>query len=109
MATSKDLLLAILALDSYNRGYNVGIGGLSQDPGTKIGNATVGKNAQTDLSPGTAQAAGFYAVSYTLTSGETVISYRGTDNPISLSNLNPWSDGITVTVTELINSPLLLH
>ena len=28
MAISKDLLLAILSMDSYNRGYNQGINGL---------------------------------------------------------------------------------
>jgi len=45
MAISNDLYMAILAMDSYNRGYNAGI----KDPnatadqgllGTQIGNAT---------------------------------------------------------------------
>jgi hypothetical protein len=39
MKTSKDLFLAILSLDSYNRGYGVNINGL--DARGLIGNATI--------------------------------------------------------------------
>lgn len=89
MTVSKDLLLAILSMDSYNRGYGAGVGGLSSDAGTQVGTATIGLDAED--STGIAESAGFYAVSYDTSYG-TVISYRGTDNPISLANLNPWSD-----------------
>ncbi|WP_143523841.1 hypothetical protein [Rhizobium rhizosphaerae] len=51
MTVSNDLLMAILAMDSYNRGYNPGIDdGISESEGqadglggagSKIGNATV--------------------------------------------------------------------
>ena len=41
MATSRDLFLSILALDSYNRGYNPGLTGLSDAIGTQIGGATL--------------------------------------------------------------------
>lgn len=76
MAISNDLFLAILAMDSYNRGYNAGLG----DPqtgltGTQIGTATV----RTDALPSGYQAASFFAQAYTLSNGQTVISYRGTD------------------------------
>jgi hypothetical protein len=87
MAISPELMLAILAMDSYNRGYNNGIGpkdiglGLA---GSQIGNATVNR-----IEGGTAaQAASFFAISYSFGTGndvplaqrgKTVISYRGTD------------------------------
>ncbi|TAG15016.1 MAG: hypothetical protein EAZ40_13925 [Rhodobacterales bacterium] len=79
--TEKDLFLAILAMDSYNRGYDAGIkDGGDNDPdgigefGSQIGNASVMAVAL----PQGAQAAGFYAVAYQTQYG-TVISYRGTD------------------------------
>ena len=93
MTISKELFLAILSLDSYSRGY-----GSAVDDGTatddslgvsnvSIGNASVQKNAETELESGVAKNAGFYAISYTIGSGvegidagTTVISYRGTDN-----------------------------
>lgn len=82
MTVSKDLLLSILSMDAYNRGYNVGISGLSDAAGTRLGAATI--RAQ-DLPVGS-EAASFYAISYTIgsgvdgiASGTTVISYRGTD------------------------------
>lgn len=86
MTISKELMLAILSMDAYNQGYGKGI-----DHGkTKIGSATF--LGESDVDEGTEGVnAGFYAVSYDTDYG-TVISYRGTDNPISLANLNPWSD-----------------
>jgi Ca2+-binding RTX toxin-like protein len=89
------LLKAILAMDSYNRGYDAGIdfrvknasGGYIKDSDTiysdalgshnaKIGSVTVSAaRGQAD-----AQAIGFYGIAYKLSSGEKVISYRGTDN-----------------------------
>ena len=84
MTISKDLFLSILSMDAYNRGYNPGIEGLSDAPGTRIGNATI-LNANI---PQGSQAASFYALSYTIGAGvdgiapgTTVISYRGTDEP----------------------------
>ena len=84
MPISKDLFLAILAMDSYNRGYDATKGmNLSDSPGTLIGTAAI-KNIAL---PTGAQAVGFYAVAYQTDYG-TVISYRGTDKLASL----PWSD-----------------
>jgi hypothetical protein len=40
MTVSDDLLLAILAMDSYNRGYEPGISGLGE-AGRKFGGATI--------------------------------------------------------------------
>ena len=69
-----DVFRAILALDSYNRGYHPGIEGLSSAVGTNIGMATIigddGQQAAQDI--------GFYAIAYEW-NGETIISYRGTD------------------------------
>jgi Lipase (class 3) len=75
MTVSRDLFLSILALDSYNRGYNSGVAGLSDNVGTQIGNASI-VDKKGDQA---AQATGFYATAYSL-GGETIISYRGTDN-----------------------------
>lgn len=73
MTISTDLFLAILAMDSYNRGYSPGIFGLG-DVGSQIGNATV---QVYDLPIGS-EAIGFYAIAYPL-NGHKVISRRGTD------------------------------
>ena len=81
--TPRDLFLAILAMDSYNRGYDVGI---KLPAGTLLGNATI-KFDSSILKEGGVRSdipAGFYAVAYEW-NGEKVVSYRGTDN------LNPLS------------------
>ncbi len=77
MTIARDLFLAILALDSYNRGYNAGVAGLS-DAGS-LGTATLTTDSTEKLGLGATQAAGFYATAYDW-NGETIISYRGTDN-----------------------------
>jgi hypothetical protein len=83
MTTSRDLFLAILSMDSYNRGYGVGIKDLPVSGG--IGNATIGEDALTLLSQGSAVNASFYAIAYNLTGAGiagltgTVIAYRGSD------------------------------
>jgi hypothetical protein len=71
---NREVFLSILAMDSYQRGYAVGINGVA---GTKIGNATISR--QSDIRQGSPEvAAGFYALSYQWGT-DTVISYRGTD------------------------------
>ena len=108
MTISKDLFLAILSMDSYNRGYEAGIadGGNGDPDGlgetkdvSKIGNATVSL-APKDVSQefaDSAQAAGFYAIAYEITdgagidgldTGDTVISYRGTDGSEAWAHAN---------------------
>ncbi len=119
MTISKDLFLAILALDSYNRGYGAGIAdttgqdpdGLGDASGTKIGNASISARSSSDPT-GTEVSEGFYALAYTLTgavgegsdtlaAGTTVISYRGTDhaNPFTLGSdfWNGWLFGAGAT------------
>ena len=86
MSISKEMFLAILALDAYNRDYAAVI----SLTGTQLGNATVNYGA------GIAgvdqykvwQKNSYYALSYTLTgsmggysAGQKVIAYRGTDTP----------------------------
>ena len=73
MTMSADLMVAILAMDAYNRGYDAG---LPYD-GNRIGDAI----ALTVPLPAGSKGYGFYAVAYSL-NGQTVISYRGTDDPI---------------------------
>jgi hypothetical protein len=85
--TDKDLFLAILAMDSYNRGYGTGLndGGANDPDGLgvsgSIGTATIAQDSSTLLDASGNRldvAAGFYAVAYETQYG-TVISYRGTD------------------------------
>ncbi len=76
---NKDLFLAILAMDSYNRGYGEGVSGLSESG--QIGGATI-REFKVGEQDGW-EAAGFYAIAYDMTgvagfgAGERVISYRG--------------------------------
>lgn len=96
---NQDLFKAILAMDSYNRGYNAGIdfrlkdinGAFITDSDTiyadssgthnaEIGNVTVSATrGQSD-----AEAIGFFGIAYkNNTTGAITISYRGTDDPIN--------------------------
>ena len=77
---TKDLFLAILSMDAYNRGYNAGIDGLSDEIGTQIGDATI-SNRTSSLPNSPEVDASFYAVAYEW-DGQTIISYRGTDSPL---------------------------
>ena len=76
MPMNANVFHAILALDSYNRGYGANVNGLSQTAGTRIGTATIVANGED--TNGVAQAAGFYASAYNW-NGQNVISYRGTN------------------------------
>ena len=103
MTVSKELYLAILSMDSYSRGSGAGIAdGGKDDPdclgeaGSEIGHAIVKK---VDLPTGS-QAAGFYAVAYTMgegpdvpseSQGKTILSCRGTDAPVD--DLKGWLIG----------------
>jgi hypothetical protein len=97
MSISQELMLAILSMDAYNRGYGAGISdgnhiidgvdhGLGDAIDTQIGTATITSFSSSDPNS-EAVAAGFYAVAYEW-NGETVISYRGTDtaNPAALAS-----------------------
>jgi hypothetical protein len=85
MTMNRDLFLAILSMDSYNRGYGIGLNGLG-GKGSRIGTATVGEDALTLLTKGAAEAAGFYAIAYQVSGvsgiadGTTVVAFRGSDN-----------------------------
>ena len=90
-----ELMKAILAMDSYNRGYNAGLSDAGPDDqdglgefGKKIGNATVLNFSL----PSNAQSIGFYALAYSY-NGETVISYRGTDDPFGAVSGSDISNG----------------
>jgi hypothetical protein len=77
-----DLIYAILTMDSYNRGYGFGINQLADTIGTRVGNYSISVRTDSvaDSTTNPAFAAGFYALAYrNATTGETVVSYRGTD------------------------------
>lgn len=97
MTISKDLFLAILSMDAYNREYSAGIDivGSSLGFAQLVNRESLGIDASAYQDR---QDAGFYAVAYKMASGEeiaglsvgdTIISYRGTDNPDPLT----WEDG----------------
>jgi Ca2+-binding RTX toxin-like protein len=96
----KSFFLSILALDSYNRGYNSGLAELGSENG-RLGNARIFQ--VTENQKANWQSIGFYAVSYNVSgvssfSGtSTIISYRGTDdfNPLSGASdiWNGWTVG----------------
>lgn len=74
MAVSNELMLAILAMDAYNRGYDAGV----VVGGNQLGTALLGRGTNEQEEP-EAVTASFFAQAYTLADGRTVISYRGTD------------------------------
>ncbi len=98
-----DLFRAVLALDVYHRGYNVGLG----VQGTQIGDAVLGSSSSDQngaliglSAPETDQNIGFFAQEYTLSDGTKIIGYRGTDDDFTLPSLaladpfapGPWTD-----------------
>jgi len=106
---NRDLFLAILSMDSYNRGYGRGI---KLDPkessddrnevGTRIGTATIVRQNISDA----AKAAGFYGITYLIAAGSVpgvtvdtkVVMYRGSDNiPGYLDIVLDWALGRTST------------
>jgi RTX calcium-binding nonapeptide repeat (4 copies)/Protein of unknown function (DUF2974) len=91
------ILLSILSMDSYNRGYGAGlVHGQNQ-----IGNAVFDQ----DKGDASAQATGFYAASYDTPNG-IVISYRGTD--ASPDYTRGWSIALGV-VSEGTQAPQALE
>jgi hypothetical protein len=92
------LFLAILSMDSYNRGYDQGIKLNTDDEdssvnevGRQIGDATV--IMQSDPNPGSAEVDdGFYAIAYQWGT-QRIISYRGTDNYNLLDGSNDVLNG----------------
>ena len=87
MSISPELLYAILAMDSYNRGYGEGVEGLG-GIGSSIGDAEFVVQSNI-IATSDEVAAGFYASAYEV-DGAVVISYRGTDKNIALDTF--WSD-----------------
>jgi hypothetical protein len=78
MAISNNLFSAILAMDSYNRSYSQGL----VVTGTQLGNAVLSFDSS-ELKDANQQRldapVSFFAQAY-VWQGQTVISYRGTDN-----------------------------
>ena len=78
MPISKDLFLAILAMDSYNRGYDAGIGdedsGDPDCPG-KAGSIVGGAIVSDDDLPTGSETAGFYGIACELQAGERTMAW----------------------------------
>ena len=88
-----DLFLAILNMDSYNRGYNPGI--LDLPLRGQIGNARIGSLDLLGVDEAKYaewQSVGFYAASYHL-NGENVLVYRGSDDRV-LDVIDGYGTGI---------------
>ncbi|TAZ71163.1 hypothetical protein ELH72_30080, partial (plasmid) [Rhizobium ruizarguesonis] len=78
MPVSQELMSAILAMDSYNRDYHAGY----TIDAIKLGSYSALNSRQLvgDAQYNAWADAGFYAAAYRNDAGETVISYRGTDD-----------------------------
>lgn len=88
------LMRAIMSLDAYNRGYNAGIDLTENRLGTAYvinDSKDLGFLPNTDIRKDIN--AGFYAVAYSY-EGETIISYRGTDER---SDILRWAGGAGFT------------
>jgi hypothetical protein len=85
---NRDLFLAIAAMDAYNQGYDAGIELTEHGIGTAsfiADSRILGANGQRpDIDES------FYAVAYRW-NGETIISYRGTDNVVG--DADDWAGG----------------
>ncbi|MDD8024774.1 MAG: hypothetical protein PHX82_16915 [Paracoccaceae bacterium] len=111
MTISKELFLAILSMDAYNCGYGAGISdGLGEtdadgndiDGLGRVGSHIGGASVILDANQPSAQSSGFYALAYTvgegvegIAPGTTVISYRGTDNPLLTADPDKGGSDIT--------------
>jgi len=80
MATEYNLMLAILAMDTYHREFNSGIKDLKADIGKNIGTATILDKKDSGDS------IGFNAFAYNW-QGKKVIAYRGTDQGFEFGGL----------------------
>lgn len=106
-----DLLKAILAMDSYNRGYNKGLDlGDGNDPiDLQIGEATV--IGQSNVSGASDEVgASFYAISYQIGYGpdpEIIIAYRGTDEGWDV--LSGWPGGLGGVTSQSLFAAEFYH
>jgi len=86
------LLLSILSMDSYNRGYSFHVKELENV--SRLG--TVSISSQSNIDPNSLEyRSGFYGISYTvgsgysdLAAGQSIIAYRGT-NPVTCPPVDP--------------------
>lgn len=100
---NRDLFLAILAMDSYNRGYGAGVNLPTRV--THIGRAEILPDSEQRPQITRGQAAGFYAIAYDVSQMKdaegkslfgtdgTVIAYRGTDGILAGDLLYGWTLG----------------
>ena len=83
-----ELMKAILAMDSYNRGYGAGLG--DAEVGLGVTGAIGSAKILPIPLPQDSKNVGFYAIAYEY-NGEKIISYRGTDS--GLDNIYGWPVG----------------
>jgi hypothetical protein len=87
-----NILKAILAMDSYNRGYGAYITLPLKENGNflSVGEAEIATDSTEKLGLGVDASASFYAIAYNY-NGQKIISCRGTDDFGSILDL--WTDG----------------
>ena len=104
--TNPEINYAILSLDSYKRGYDPAVPGVS---GPVVGDYSYRLDSAILVdSNGTRQdiAASFYAVAYRDASGNIVISYRGTDDPLD-GDLAAWTGGAGFQTAQAVMAALV--
>jgi hypothetical protein len=108
--TEKDLFLAILAMDSYNRGYGAGLNdeGASDTDGLGIGGGIGSAQILAVDLPQGSEEAGFYAVAYNTPYGK-VISYRGTDFTPGSDLATDAHDSWTLGGGRVLTEPPVVH
>jgi hypothetical protein len=95
----RDLFLALVSMDSYNRSYGQHLTDLADTEGVSFGNSIIKKTSLEALGLSSASS-GFYAIAYTagagiegIAAGQTIISYRGT-NPDGPFGSNLFDDAV---------------
>ncbi len=84
-----NLVSSILSMDAYNRGYDAGIDLIDLQLGSiSIGSDSIGLGNRivNNETVRVDESFGFYSLSYDLGGGQTIISYRGTDQPPTVSD-----------------------
>jgi hypothetical protein len=87
---NEDVLLAVLAMDTYMRDWRKLANNLTNGLGDQIGNATVGKDSRILVAGSDGgrsdQANQFFAQAYSDSTYGTIVSYRGIGSPGEFTN-----------------------
>lgn len=98
----RDVFLSLLALDSYNLGYDQNIGSISTTG--CVGTAEIVSDALIELDRDSVLTAGFYAIACDW-NGETIISYRSTNFD---TQFDPVSDALKIQSLSILLDQVIL-